>query len=236
MSRSTADWQLRLEGDAWLLRGAAAAQRLAHEGAPDKALAQLQGGGEMRGGRLHVVLGDGWLRYLVLNWPRGVRRGEERRAFMAHRFREVHGVAEPDWTLALDRDVVDFPALACAVPAALLEAVREFARVRGLRLAGVTGDFADAFNRLQGRFDEPEGCFGALALARAGRLTVGLWRDGAWQAVRSQPLGGGEAGLGAMLEAWCAGRTPAAQAGVLYAAGHAFALPAGWRQVPLEAA
>lgn len=245
---------LRLCADAWVLGGPAGVRRQPLDGAPALQLEHLEfDGGSVRARRLEVVIGDGWLRYLVVRWPPRLRRGDERRAWLAHRFREVHGVAEPEWVIAIDRDAVGFPVLACAAPAALIGAVQAFAERRRLRLEAVAGDFVACFNRHQRSFDEPAGAYGALALARDGRVTLGLWRDAAWLALRSQPFGEDGAQMVARtLEAWCAahavesvsgesrraapgdasgGSTRAARsaAGVLYAVGCEASAPAGWR-------
>lgn len=234
MSRS-AEWLLRLEADAWLLCTRDAERRLVHSGVPALALDELAKGMRERGARLRVVLGDGWLRYLVLRWPQGVVSREERSAYMAHRFREVHQVAEPDWVLSMDRDVVAFPAFACAAPAPLIAALQLFAKVRGLQLGSITGDFVDRFNLLQRSFSEAPGCLGALAVARGARLSVGLWRDGAWQAVRSRMMGqDASAELQHMLDGWHAELAPA-EAGVLYALGIVPAKSRDWRVMQLEA-
>lgn len=228
------EWLLRLGADAWLLATPAGTRRQPLDGAPALQLERLEAEPAGRGARLRVVLGDGWLRYLVLHWPRGVRSGAERRAYAAHRFREVHGVAEPEWSLAVDRDAAVFPALGCAVPAVLVGALQAFAEQRGLKLESVTGDFVACFNERRSGFREPPGGFGALAVAREGRITVGLWRDGAWRTLRSQPLGSNEAWeVLRMLETWSlqAVDDPAEElpVGVLYAAGFEASAPAGWR-------
>lgn len=235
MSRSTADWLLRLEPDAWVLR--TGGDRFTHtlEGAtPAAELRRLDADPVRRKGVLKVVIADGWLRYLVVPWPEGVSRAEERKAFLAHRFREVHGVGEPDWLVAADRAAEGAPALACAVPATLVAAVQDFATRHGLRLDGVCGDFVEAYNRLRPAFREARGTVGALALAHGGRVTVGMWCDGSWHTVRSQALRADNAdGVRLMLDAWQRG-APALGASatvdaVLYADGLAPSVPSGWR-------
>ncbi len=245
MSRSTADWQLYLESATWRLITPEGEQRQAVAGDPETALAAFLG--KVTGGKrnLRVVLGDAWLRYLVLAWPAGLRRSDERRGYMAHRFRQVHLVTEPDWVFGMDSAVANYPALACAMPARLLSALRDFAEVRGLRLESVTGDFAATFNGLRRNFEEPVGCLAAFALRRDHRLTVGLWRDGAWLALRSQTVAAqGTDALPAMLESWrlMFARAPAegeaTQAGdnVLYLAGPDVPVPPAWRRVTVEVA
>lgn len=237
MSRS-ADWQLRLDGEAWTLHTTEGVQRQEVAGAPEAMLARIEarpGAGKMS---LSVILGDAWLRYLVIAWPPGMRRSDERRAFMAHRFNRVHEIAEPEWCLAMDSSVADYPALACAAPASLLNAVRDFAEARNLRLAGVSGDFPASFNDCIDRLDEPAGTLGALALLRGSRLTVGFWRDGAWLGVRSQNvLAQGEGQLQALLDSWGVEFSVAGapgEAGVLYAAGQLATVGPAWRQVMVD--
>lgn len=213
------------------MRTPAGVWRQTHGGTPAPELERLAGDMPARGTSLQVVLGDGWLRYLVLRWPPSVRPGEERAAYLAHRFREVHEATESNWVFALDRDAVDFPVLACAAPASLLAALQVFTQARELRLDSVTGDFVDRFNRLQRSFNETPGTLAALALVRDGRLTVGLWRDGEWQAVHCRMLGeDGPAALGHMLAGWHAELSPA-QTGVLYVYGIVPVDCANWRVV-----
>lgn len=232
MSRS-AERLLRLEPDAWLLCDADGERRQPHGGDPAAVLPAL--GASLRGGaRLKVVLGDGWLRYLVLRWPAGVRTAEERQAFMLHRFRTVHDIAAPDWAFAADRDAVRFPSLACAAPAALITAINMLGRAPGVRLGEVVGDFVDRYNRLQRSFDEAAGTLGALAILDGERLTAGVWRDGAWLAVRSRAVGADAMGdLARMLEGWHTEHAPAGE-GTLYACGIAPAALPGWRIVRTE--
>ena len=113
----------------------------------------------------------------------------------------------------------------------LVEAIGEWARRHRVRLVGLSGEFVAAYNRARPRVTDR---FGALALLRGGRVTIGLWRDAAWQALRSQPLGaGGDAGLGLVLGA-LRGRFDD-EGGVLYSFGPTLDVPAGWRGVTLGA-
>ncbi|MCK0512058.1 hypothetical protein [Aromatoleum buckelii] len=230
MSRSSADLLLCLEAGAWTLGTGAGARRIAFgEATPAAALEALEASATPARSRLQVVIDDSWLRYLVVLWPAALRGREERHAYLAHRFREVHGVAEPEWTFAFDRGPVHFPVLACAAQRSVTDALQAFARARRLRLVGVAGCFVHRFNRLQRRLDSAPGAFGALAVARGSRLTVGLWRDGAWQALRSQNVGeDGAQVLRQTLESWTLRMAGADRAGALYTSGIAPAAPAGW--------
>lgn len=235
MSRS-ADWRLRLDADAWTLHGPDGMQRLALDGAPETVLAGCEPGKAGGGGKLSVILGDAWLRYLVLVWPLGMRRNDERRSFMAHRFRQVHEAGEPEWVLTMDAAVADYPALACAVPAGLLAAVLDFAELRALTPTSITGDFPAVFNASRAGFAEPPGTLTAFALLRGHRLSVGLWRDGAWLALRSQNVADrGASALAALLKAWSSEFVPAGAESLLYAVGEVAEVTAPWRCIRVEA-
>ncbi|KON80964.1 hypothetical protein PA01_04405 [Azoarcus sp. PA01] len=231
MSRSSADLLLCLEAGAWTLGTGSGARRIAFgEATPAAALEALEAAATPARSRLQVVIDDSWLRYVVVRWPAALRGREERQAYLAHRFREVHGVAEPEWAFAFDRGPVHFPVLACAAPRSVTDALQAFAGTRRLRLVGVAGGFVHRFNRLQRRLGSAPGAFGALAVARGTRLTVGLWRDGAWQALRSQNVGEDAAQvLRQTLESWTLRIAGADRAGVLYTCGIAPVAPAGWR-------
>lgn len=241
MLLATAEAVLRLDADAWSLQAPQGRVRLPLSAPAVEVLGRLEVGATSGARRLKVVLGDGVVRYLALRWPDGLKRAAERGAWLTHRFQSVHGVGAPDWTLVSDWNAVGPAALACAAPSPLLEAIRGFAAQRRLRLAGVSGDFADCFNAVRRDLDDAAGDYGLLALARGGRVTAGLWQAGTWLAVRSQ-IHGEDAGAEVcrMLEGWLAGLAPETggrqRVGVLHALGFAPRVPAGWRARRLDGA
>ena len=227
--------RLLIDTDAICLGNNGAARRVEFNGMPEAGLAALTGesaGMIRRGARWHVLLADALVRYLVIHWPAGLRGRAEREAFVAHRFREVHGVVAPEWQIAIECSAADLPVLACAAPAVLVDAVGAWAQRNRQRVVGITGEFIGAYNRARSRLAYP---LGALALQRGGRVTVGLWRDAAWQALRSQPLDpAGDAALGLFLESTRVWSGATEEGGVLYCLGAPFDTPVGWRTVTLE--
>lgn len=204
------------------------AREVALGGPLPEALAALPADLLPKGGSCRVVLDDALLRYALIHWPAGLGRGAEQEAYVAHRLREVHGIAAPAWQWRVDPEPPPRPALACAAPVALVAALRQLARERGWKLVEITGAFAWRYNLVRRRIQAP---LGALLVEGAGRYTLGLWRDGVWQAVRSQPASAERAtALGLLLGA--AG--VAAEGGTLYVAGPACAAPPGWRVESLE--
>jgi hypothetical protein len=214
---------LELAPDALRLAG----RRVPLAGPLPAALAALSAaqGAELlpRGRRCRVVVDDGLLRYALVRWPEGLGRGAEREAFVAHRLKEVHGIAAPEWCWRVDPEPAPRPALVCAAPTALVAALRDLARRQGCKLVELSGAFVRHYNQGRRGFATP---VGALLVEGAGRFTLGLWRDGAWRALRSQPASADRAtALGLLLGS--AGLT--GQGGVLYVAGPACPAPAGWR-------
>lgn len=230
------DALLLLDSDAWVLLTPIGVRRQALEGAPAAQLERLKIDTLARNAPLRVVVHDMWLRHLVVSWPKGVSGRAERDAWLAHRFRDVHGASGPEWTLATDRDSIGSSVLASAVPTALLAAIHVFVRRHRLRLDGVVGDFVASFNRWQPGFRESRDSLGALAVIRGRRVTAGLWRDGEWRAMRSQAFVGENASatLANMLDTWTLTEAGARGSdllpvGVLHAIGPDVDAPAGWR-------
>ena len=187
-----------------------------------EALRALPGDLLPRGSRCRIVVDDSLLRYALIHWPAGLGRGAEREAFLAHRLREIHGIVAPQWCWRADPEPAPRPALVCAMPTDLRDGLRQLASERGWKLVEMSGAFARRYNLARPRLKAP---LGALLVEGAGRYTLGLWRDGAWQALRSQPASAERAtALGLLLGA--AGL--AGQGGILYVAGPACVAPPSW--------
>lgn len=222
--------RLLVESDALSLVGGGNRRRVAFDGAPDAALAASGPDALVpRGSRCQVLLADALVRYLVIQWPPGLRGRSERAAFVAHRFREVHGIAAPEWQLMVEPATGGFPVLACAAPAVLIDAVGEWAHRQRVRTVGLSGEFVAAYNRARPRVMHR---VGALGLRRGGRVTIGMWDDAVWQALRSQPLGAGDENVIGPMLASMRGRL-GGEGGVMYCFGPALDVPAGWRAITL---
>lgn len=224
--------RLHVAPDALTIDDAGERRRIAFDGPAQAAFAAAAASlAPRRGSRWHVVLADALVRYLVIEWPAGLKGRAERAAFVAHRFREVHGASAPEWRTAMEPAVAGAPLVACAAPAALVDAVEVWARAQRLRLDGITGEFVAVYNESRQALDAPTA---ALAVQRGGRLTIGLWRDGRWSALRSQPFGmSGEAMLRLLLDA--PQRSGGDDGGgLLYCTGGSLSAPPGWHAVPLD--
>lgn len=242
MSRfSPETWRLTLDTTCWRLAGAGREWSAPAGPEPASALAELGEAGLLRRGRLDVELSDDCLRYLVIEWPNGLKGQAERRAWVAERFRGVHGIDAAGWVMSVDEAGAD-TALACAAPRTLVEELTRFAFAHRMKLVAMRGGFVAAYNHLQGRMRrQDELTCGALAEYRNGRLTLGLWYRGGWQRIRSARTEGRAAmTLSATLAGWLPGLAAtlpgAGPAGVLHARGvMPDTLPHGWRVQPWDA-
>lgn len=176
-----------------------------------------------RHARLEVRVADCHARYFRVLWPAGLQRGE-RDNWLRHRFAEIFGSVD-GWRVLADRDAVVHPCLALALPTALVAAVDDLAEQRGLKLRSLSADFVERYNPLSRGLAAD----GALARAGDGRLTLGLWQDGCWLAIRSLAGVGVEESLAGLLSQ-LTGRGELPAGGTLYLAGATgvTGLPTGW--------
>ena len=183
--------------------------------------------------KVRACLADHWLRYLVVRWPAAVRGKREREAWLAHQFKTVHGIDMADWMVAMDADPVDDACLVCAAPTALIAGLHARLAPRKARLASLTGAFVAEFNRVRRQCAARDG---ALLVQAGARMTLGVWRDGQWRALRSQRVADGDTDAARRVLAQWRVTGEAAPAGVAYTVGARPALPEGWQLVTLEAA
>lgn len=177
------------------------------------------------GARVAVRVADHHARYLVVQWPAGVRAIREREAWLGHQFKSAHGLDMAEWTVAIDRDPVNDPRIVCALPTALLARLNACVATRKAEIVSLTGAFVDDFNLASRGIDAADG---ALAVTRDQRMTLGIWRAGQWQRVVSQVIDTGDSSAArrVLMQLRVTGEAPAA--GVLYTAGASMQMPDGW--------
>lgn len=183
-----------------------------------------------------ILVDDAWARTLLVELPAGGLRGEERRALIGHRLREVFdgALAAGDWREARAAGL-PWPgwwksSANCLVSVLLPEVAAALADRRALRQ--VLTVWGEALSRV------PATAQGALAVFGAERISVGAWTRGRWLGWRSFVVGdlaAGEAELQRWLgelawpagerTIWCRGWTPAGVA----------AAPWRWAVLPASA-
>lgn len=238
MSPSLArQWRLFLDESCWRLE----VGRLEHTVAvgDDAALALARTpmlGDAPRRGDLEVEIGDGHLRYLVIDWPTGLSGRAERRAWVVERFRSVHAIEEEGWVITVDDNGGVASALCSAVPLTLVDAVKRFAHEHRLRIVTFTGSFMLAYNRLPAQATTG---LGAFALRCGSRLTLGVWNQDRWRRVLGFSAGADAAmslsrALSTSLAA-LALETSASNTALLHVDGiDPGFLPTGWQLAPVR--
>jgi hypothetical protein len=230
-------WRLFLDESCWRLQVGRLEHTVAVSDDAALALARIPLPGDVpRRGDLEVEIGDGHLRYLVIDWPTGLSGRAERRAWAAERFRIVHDIEEEGWVISVD-DNGGASALGCAAPLTLVDAVKRFAHEHRLRIVAFTGSFMLAYNRLPAQATTGPGAF---ALRCGSRLTLGVWNQDRWRRVL-----GFSAGADAAASLSRALSTSLAALALETSAGHTALLhvngidpgllPAGWQLAPARA-
>lgn len=151
-----------------------------------EALARLLA--EERGTRrtLRVVLGGRFARWQLLPWRKELSRPGELAAYAQFRFREVYGQIAEGWRVLVAPQPPGCCVPACAVDAALLDALQA-AVPAPARLAAVVPYYAAAFDCWRGRLKNGSVWFG---VAEEDCLTLGLLRASGWLGLRAQRLEG----------------------------------------------
>jgi len=136
-----------------------------------EALAALPGAA-----RLEVVLSNHLTRYALLPWSAALKSDEEWLAYARHVFGTVYGPEVSSWRIRICDGGRGKTRVACAVDAALVEAL---ARVE--RIVSIQPHLMAAFNARRSEFEADPGWF---VLHEPGRLALGLVCDGEWKLLR----------------------------------------------------
>ena len=132
---------------------------------------------------LHIVLSGRFVRWQLLPWRPEVTRPKELATYASLRFRETFGKTADDWQVLHSPQPPGKAVPACAVDAALMEALRTTCETAGARLAAVTPYFSCAFDRWCNVLDKKAAWFG---LIESDCVSLGLLRDGNWIGLRTQ--------------------------------------------------
>lgn len=149
------------------------------------ALAQLLGRQTpgARAPRLRVVLSGAFVRWQILAWRPELSRPEEVAAYASLRFTETFGKAARDWDVLYSPQLPGKAVPACAVDAALVQALRTLCTDTGARLELVTPYFAAAVDGGCPALKSGPVWFGTI---EPECVTLGLLRKGDWLGLQSQ--------------------------------------------------
>lgn len=138
-----------------------------------------------RGAAVAVVLSNHWVRYLVLPWQPTLVGPAELHALARLRFERTFGEAAAGWTIRCSDPAWGEATVACAVDAALIDALRARLAARRLRLASVQPLLMAAYNQVRRQLATGA----AFAIVESGRLCLGLFDQGHWRDIVSRRAG-----------------------------------------------
>lgn len=204
--------------------------------AVDVAAEVLRAEPRLRGAPVRVAVSDHWARWQLIPFSDSLVRDAEIESYARVEFEAVHGERARGWAVRVAVPRAGQAVPACAVDAALPEAVRAALEGAGATLASLGTSFALACDRHGHRVGAGSA---ALAWVEPGRCTMGVFGDGAWRAIASPRVNGDPAAAlaGELSAALGAGAVTAP--GTLHVAFAAArrAMPAelaGWRVNVLE--
>jgi hypothetical protein len=113
-------------------------------------LAPALGDRRYAGLALSVTLSDEWVRLFMVAPPKNTLRMQDVRTAVAMRFHMLYGDDPARWRLTCD-DGIDRRFLACAMPAALFQAIQQLCNAYGLRLASLSPSFVATWNLVHRR-------------------------------------------------------------------------------------
>ena len=127
--------------------------------------------------RARIVIADQWVRYTIVPWSDALSSADERMAHARQLMASIFGDGLSDWTVSLSEAPPGVPRLACAMPTALLESLRQVAVRHRHRLASVQPQLIAAYNTWRHRLPTDasawfvtvdEGSLAALRMCGAG--------------------------------------------------------------------
>jgi hypothetical protein len=154
--------------------------------APLGVLDQLLDRSQWQGATLRVVLADSWVRYALVPWVLELRSAEEHESHARQVLVRLYGTAVDDWQICLSQAPPGHARVACAMPAELLQAIRELCTRHTMRLTSLQPQLLTAYANLRRQLPDSGAWFvtigeGTLAAARLG--------SGAWDRIHCVRIG-----------------------------------------------
>jgi len=155
-------------------------------GATLAALDARLGEAEWQDAAVRVVLADHWIRYAVVPYSTAISGDDERMTQARHVLAGIYGDVVSQWSVTLSDTRPGLPALACAVPAALLEELQQLLARRKLPMKSLQPQLVAAYNHWRTRLPDGGAWFVSL---EQGMLAAARLVKGAWDRVHSVRIG-----------------------------------------------
>jgi len=129
---------------------------------------------------LSVVLSNHFVRYKVIPALPAFTSADKALLVATHCFRETYGDIVDDWVIKLNPVPDDDTLVACAVDSSLIAALQALVSQYQCKLKSIQPYLMSGFN-LMCRHVKPQAiCYAQI---EAGRITIALIKDGAWQTI-----------------------------------------------------
>jgi hypothetical protein len=139
-----------------------------------------------RGTRCRVVVSSSFARYALVPFSPTLVDRKANEVLAGHVFRHIYGEQAEAWACRVSPAAAGRKRVACALDAALLEAIESAARASGAVIEAIEPALIAAFNGA--RRELPNSCW--FASAEAERVALGLLRDGHWVHLASERCAG----------------------------------------------
>jgi hypothetical protein len=139
--------------------------------------------------RVHTVLSDRLVRYVLLPFSPTRLDGEEERALCLAMFAELYGPMT-DWVISIDRARYGKARVACALAPELAQGLAGLLAERALKPGSIVPHFVSSWNARRGELARLDGM---LAVVEPDSLVIGRFAAGGWSALRTHyaATGGG---------------------------------------------
>jgi hypothetical protein len=148
-----------------------------HWAAPLAALDAKLADPAWQGAIVRLVLADHWVRYAIVPHSAAISGEAERMIQARHVLAGIYGDVVSQWSVTLGDTRPGLPAVACAVPAALLEDLQLLLARYKLPLKSMQPQLVAAYNHWRGRLPDGGAWFVTLeqGTLAAARLVKGAW-------------------------------------------------------------
>lgn len=139
-----------------------------------------------KGTTCRVIVSSCFVRYALVPFSTALVNRTANEALAAHVFQHIHGDQAQAWACRVAPAATGDKRVACALDAALADAIESVARECGVTLAAIEPTLTSGFNRARRRL--PPSCW--FAAVETGRLVLGLLVDGQWIHLASERCAG----------------------------------------------
>jgi hypothetical protein len=150
------------------------------------ALDGLLGKQEWQGALLRLVVSDHWARYAIVPYAASLSGAGERLAHARHVLAGIYGEVVSEWTVTLSDSPPGTAQVACGIPNALIEDLRNLLARRQVQMLSLQPQLISAYNHWRARLPDGGAWFVSI---EQGSLAAARLVPGGWDRVHSVRIG-----------------------------------------------